>query len=330
MANYLIIGGDGKEYGPVTDADVRQWIAEGRLNALSQAKAESDTEYRPLSAFPEFADVLGQTTPPTITPLSASAAFAPSAPFVERDYELDIGGCISRGFQLLKDHFSLLFVGALIYLLIQVSIGGLSNIPVIGPIFSIANLVISGPLMGGVFFLFIRVVRGESAELGDVFSGFSRAFGHLFLATLVQGILIGLCMLPALVLFFIKLLPVIKEMSQTSSPSPEQLMQGIMPALMSCLPWIFICALPVIYLTVSWKFTLPLIIDRQIDFWTAMKTSFKMVNKHWWHVFGLIVLISLLNIAGMLACCVGLLFTFPIGIAALMCAYDTIFGGQEN
>ena len=42
MANYLIIGGDGKEYGPVTDADVRKWIAEGRLSERSLAKAESD------------------------------------------------------------------------------------------------------------------------------------------------------------------------------------------------------------------------------------------------------------------------------------------------
>ena len=56
MANYLIIGGDGKEYGPVTDVDVRQWLAEGRLNAQSLAKAESDAEFRPLAVFPEFAD----------------------------------------------------------------------------------------------------------------------------------------------------------------------------------------------------------------------------------------------------------------------------------
>ena len=55
MANYLIIGGDGKEYGPVTDADVRQWVAEGRLSAQSLAKAESDAEFRPLEKFPEFA-----------------------------------------------------------------------------------------------------------------------------------------------------------------------------------------------------------------------------------------------------------------------------------
>jgi len=56
---YVIIGGDGKEYGPVSGADLRQWISEERLNAKSLIKAESDAEFRPLSTFPEFADVLG-------------------------------------------------------------------------------------------------------------------------------------------------------------------------------------------------------------------------------------------------------------------------------
>jgi hypothetical protein len=60
---FTIIGGDGKEYGPITDADVRQWIAEGRLSAQSQAKGEGDAEFRPLAQFPEFADVLSQQTP---------------------------------------------------------------------------------------------------------------------------------------------------------------------------------------------------------------------------------------------------------------------------
>ena len=69
MANYLIIGGDGKEYGPVSDADVRQWIAAGRINEQSQAKAEGDAAFRPLAQFPEFADAFtpraqGVSTPP--------------------------------------------------------------------------------------------------------------------------------------------------------------------------------------------------------------------------------------------------------------------------
>ncbi len=54
---YLIVGGDGKEYGPVSGADLRQWISEERLNARSLVKAESDAEFRPLSTFPEFADL---------------------------------------------------------------------------------------------------------------------------------------------------------------------------------------------------------------------------------------------------------------------------------
>ena len=54
MANYTIIGGDGKEYGYVSGEDLRKWIAEGRLNAQSLVKAEGEAEFRPLSTFPEF------------------------------------------------------------------------------------------------------------------------------------------------------------------------------------------------------------------------------------------------------------------------------------
>jgi hypothetical protein len=53
---YTITAEDGQLYGPATEESVRQWIAEGRLNAQSIAKAESDAALRPLSAFPEFAD----------------------------------------------------------------------------------------------------------------------------------------------------------------------------------------------------------------------------------------------------------------------------------
>ena len=58
MATYTIIGGDQKPYSSVTADDIRRWIADGRLNAQSLAKEENDTEWRPLSAFPEFADAL--------------------------------------------------------------------------------------------------------------------------------------------------------------------------------------------------------------------------------------------------------------------------------
>jgi Membrane domain of glycerophosphoryl diester phosphodiesterase/GYF domain 2 len=327
MANYLIIGGDGKEYGPVTDADVRQWIAEGRLAPSSQAKAESDAEFRALAQFPEFAEAFGLSAPGTIAPPPRR-----EADLLQRDYELDLGGCISQGWNLVKGHMSPLFVAALLYLLIEGAVGGLAGLPFIGPIFSIANFVCSGPLMGGLFYLFIRVNRSEPAEIGELFSGFRRAFGQLFLGVFVPGLVVGLCMIPFVIVLIIKLVPLAGQLQHFhagQTPDPETV-AAIKSIFFAALPVALVCALPATYLSVCWKFTLPLIVDRQMDFGAAMKLSWKKVNQHWWQVFGLIILIGLLNVAGLLACCVGILFTLPVGFAALMIAYETIFGETKN
>jgi hypothetical protein len=65
MNMYRIIGADGRQYGPVSGDQLRQWIAEGRANAQTQAFAEGATEWKPLGGLPEFA---GRFTPPTIRP----------------------------------------------------------------------------------------------------------------------------------------------------------------------------------------------------------------------------------------------------------------------
>ncbi len=326
MATYTIIGGDQKEYGPVTADDIRQWIAESRLNEQSLVKAESDTEFRTLDKFPEFADAFAPKAPvPGAPPVFAGSAG--SSAISERDYELDLGGCISRGWELVKNNMGLLFVATLVYILIECAIGGLAQIPIIGAIFSVGNFVISGPLMGGVLYLFIRAIRREPAEIGDIFSGFRRAFAQLFLGTLVQSLLIGACMLPFIIMFVIKFLPLAPHLQhlQPGTPPDKETIAALESVLLATLPVLLVCAIPATYLGVCWKFTLPLIVDRQVDFWTAMGTSRRMVSKHWWLVFGLVILISLLNIVGLCLCCVGLLFTIPIGIAALMFAYETIF-----
>lgn len=52
---YKIIGSDQKQYGPVSADDLRQWVAEGRANGQTLIQAEGQTDWRPLSSFPEFA-----------------------------------------------------------------------------------------------------------------------------------------------------------------------------------------------------------------------------------------------------------------------------------
>ena len=156
---YTIIGGDQKEYGPIPADDVRQWIAEGRLNEQSLMKGEGDAEFRPLEKFPEFADAFApkSSTPDMPPPLSGTTA---SMALSEQDYDLDIFDCISRGWEIVKNNFGTLFVAALIVILIEGAIGAMGSIPLVGPLFSIANLVIAGPLMGGLFYVFLRTIRG--------------------------------------------------------------------------------------------------------------------------------------------------------------------------
>ncbi len=73
---YTIIGGDGKQYGPISAEDLRKWVAEGRLNAQSQIMAEGGAGFRPLSAFLEFADLFAAQARSVAPPSGAERAAA--------------------------------------------------------------------------------------------------------------------------------------------------------------------------------------------------------------------------------------------------------------
>ncbi len=77
MATYTLIGSDGKEYGPVSAEDVRQWFAAKRIHLATQARLEGTTEWKPLSQFPEFSDLSNITVTP---PPSLLAGLPPGLP----------------------------------------------------------------------------------------------------------------------------------------------------------------------------------------------------------------------------------------------------------
>jgi hypothetical protein len=60
---YRIIGADGREYGPITAEQLRQWIAEGRVNHQTRMQAEGSPDWKTLADFPELT---ATTAPPTI------------------------------------------------------------------------------------------------------------------------------------------------------------------------------------------------------------------------------------------------------------------------
>ncbi len=58
---YKIIGADGKEYGPVSVEQLRQWFAENRINAQTRVQPEGDSEWKMLG------EVLGIGASPVVT-----------------------------------------------------------------------------------------------------------------------------------------------------------------------------------------------------------------------------------------------------------------------
>ncbi|MBP6508075.1 MAG: DUF4339 domain-containing protein, partial [Opitutaceae bacterium] len=191
---FTIIGGDGKEYGPVTLEQLQSWITSGRANLDTQAKKAGDEQWRRLGDYPEF-NALGTAVPPVTAvaaPAPAAAGTIPvdpkvyAADLIARAGTLNIGNCLERSWNLLKANFWPL-VGATFVLVVVAGIAG--SIPFLG---LLSSLLLTGVFYGGLYLYYLKTIRGQPAEFGDVFSGFSLAFVPLMLATLVSTVLTGL------------------------------------------------------------------------------------------------------------------------------------------
>jgi hypothetical protein len=264
---YKIIGADGREYGPIAAEQLRQWIAENRVNAQTRILAEGATEWKTVADCPELAEALAAKPPPPVMGASPPKpdADALAAEILARDYRIEIGSCIARSWGLLTRHFWLIVGAAFVLGLIQGAVG-----------------LLAGVCMGSLYFLLLKLIRGERAEFGDAFAGFSLAFLQLFLAGLVSGLL-------------------------------------------TC-AGLLLCLLPGIYLAVAWVFALPLVIDKKMDFWPAMELSRKVVHRHWWVFFGLLLVNVLICLLGLAACIIGVFIAQPVAYGALIYAYEDIFG----
>src|SRR4051812_21832417 len=242
MADYYIIGGDQKEYGPSTAEELGKWIAEGRLNGQSKTRLNGTTEWKTLEAFPELARYLrppellgGTSAPPVENARSWVEQINAQQPSVE------IGKCLASSWKLLLENFGLLFGASfLVWLLTSV----LQFVPGIGGILS---MFFKGVLHAGLYMVILNRIRGRSAVVGDIFVGFSLALGQLALTSFLTSFLsssAGAC----------------------------------------CL------VLPGLYLMVAWTFSIPLVVDKRLEFWTAMETSRKVLTRVWFAMFGLILI----------------------------------------
>lgn len=109
-----------------------------------------------------------------------------------------------------------------------------------------------------------------------------------------------------------------------NDPLPLVLLSLVMTLLITI--GYFLLVLPGIYLTVAYLFAVPLVVFHRFDFWSAMETSRKFINRQWFAFFVLMLVIFVLNVIGMSLFGIGLLVTIPFASAIVVVAYQQQIG----
>ena len=222
-------------------------------------------------------------------------------------YNIDVGSIISRAWKVvMADFWPYLGVTLLVYLVLGVA----GVIPCIG---NLSPFLVQGPLMGGLFLYYLKKIRGQPAEVGDAFSGFTKQFwGKLALAGTVQVVPLIVLIIPAV---FVNM----RHMQEHNSEPP-----------MGMFIWILLAMPLIIWLSVSWFFSFALIIDKGLEFWPAMELSRKVVNMRFWSWILLFLVNALLSMAGFLCLCVGIFVALPVTFCAMMVAYEDVFSSGQS
>ncbi len=176
---FTIIGGDGKEYGPVPASQIAAWIANGRANLQTKAKKLGDDDaWKTLGDFPEFSPGAAITPPPL--PNEAAILSVPLGPkalandLLAHAPKLAIGACLSRGWDLWMDHFGQLLLAYLIFIPISLALSfmQINSLPV-------ATMIFGGVFTAGMYRYTLKLLHGEPASVTDLFAGFREAPGAL-------------------------------------------------------------------------------------------------------------------------------------------------------
>jgi uncharacterized membrane protein len=217
--------------------------------------------------------------------------------------------CIKAGWELVKDQYWL-FVGMCAVAMIVGSAVPLG--------------ILMGPMMCGLYLVFFSKRRGLPIEFGMLFKGFDY-FGQSVVAALLHVIPIMAIIIPAYIFLYIGMFAAMAAGSASDSGP----VAGLMFLLVVIIFYVAI-VLVIIVVSIGFMFAYPLIVDRGLPGFEAVKLSFKAGFGNFWRLLGLSLLGGLLGMCGIILCYVGILLVFPITLSSVAAAYEQVFGLNQG
>ena len=205
--------------------------------------------------------------------------------------------CYKEGWELIKDQYWLLF-----------------GITLVGALIGGATLyILFGGMVCGIFYCYFQKFDGRQIKFEDLFKGFNY---------ILPGFIVVLfIVVPMLIVYggiYFPFIAAIVMGSKLSSGEFTALLTG-------SLIFDFIFVVLMVCLHTLLMFSFPLIVDRNLSGFQAMKLSAKAVWRNLSGVAGLWAVGFCINLVGLLLFCFGIYFTIPILIAGNIVAYRKVF-----
>ena len=151
--------------------------------------------------------------------------------------------------------------------------------------------ILAGPMLAGLAIMTIQIFDGESVEIGDVFKGF-QFFLPSFLFLLVWGFI------------FTSITSILVTLPLFGT---------------------FLGSISGFFMGTFLMFAIPLIVDKEKDFWSAAMESIDCVKKVYWPLFGIYSIACLIGSAGIMLFGIGIILTLPITYCINIVAYRNFF-----
>jgi uncharacterized membrane protein len=216
--------------------------------------------------------------------------------------------CYKAGWAIIGDQYGLILGVSLVGILIG------STVP-----FGI----LMGAMMCGIYKCLLARYRGERASFDMLFKGFDH-FSQSLIACLIMIAPVFLIVFPLDLLLCVRMFKLINGAS-AQAPNPAQFLHGFLPFFILMIGAVTIVS---IIIGLLFMFAFPLIVDRGLSAIEALKTSARAVRGNLGGLIGLLLLNMLLSFAGMLCCCIGSVLVMPLGFAAVLIAYQQVFGSE--